>query len=285
MAAIRASDHLKLTVLVDNWAYAPPLRAEHGLSILLEVFRKDSVTKILYDAGRSGEVISFNASEVGAGLEDVSIVVLSHRHRGHTGGLSAIAESLDENFTVIGHPDTLRPSYVLEPRLEYVGPPSSSLSVMRDRLAGFRNPVEIAPSVVYLGEVDVREERERPVGYYTVEDGRLVEDRLMDDTGLAINLSDRGIVVLMGCAHSGIIGIVRKAVEATGVDRIAAIVGGFHLRGAPPERLAWTRDRLIKLNPGLIVPLHCTGFVARSMLLEYFRERVIEAGAGTMLRL
>ena len=112
-----------------------------------------------------------------------------------------------------------------------------------------------------------------------------VHDTLPGEQALVYHLRGKGLVILTACGHAGVVNTVRHAQQATGVDEVHAVIGGFHLSGAPEERIERTADDLIALNPDIIVPMHCTGIETIAALRQRARDNVILNSAGTRYEL
>ena len=148
-----------------------------------------------------------------------------------------------------------------------------------------RSPLDVAPGVMTTGEVARLESFEKVEGFCTVKDGQYCEDSIPDDQALAINLPGKGLVVITGCAHSGIINTIRHAQKITGVEELHAVVGGFHLMGADEKRIDATAKALQNLDPALVRPGHCTGQKAVCRLQEALGERCRPLATGDSIQL
>ena len=122
-------------------------------------------------------------------------------------------------------------------------------------------------------------------GFWTFRDGQYCKDDIPDDQALAVSIPDRGLAVITGCAHSGIINTIRQAQKITGVDELYAVIGGFHLMGADKERIDATAEALKGLDPAIIRPGHCTGQKAVCRLQEVLGERCQPLAVGDSIQL
>jgi 7,8-dihydropterin-6-yl-methyl-4-(beta-D-ribofuranosyl)aminobenzene 5'-phosphate synthase len=138
---------------------------------------------------------------------------------------------------------------------------------------------------LFLGEVPKRSDFEKGMLLaHCVEDGVEKWDAIEDDTSIVMHLKDKGLVILSGCAHAGIVNTVTYAQEITGIDKVHAIMGGFHLSGPMFEPIIdRTIEELKKINPAYIIPTHCTGRKAVASMEEAFKERFILNMSGTKL--
>lgn len=273
----------KLTVLVEDSLSAPRKarghEAKHGLSILVEIPKPQ--ISIMMDTGQSPSILLHNMEILDVSLEKVDAIFLSHSHYDRTGGLLGILKEMNRNIPVIAHPDVLNPKFKLVPNLEYIGSPFKPSELEFSRgilLAG--NPVVIAEGVVTTGEIERITPYEEFQGFWTVENGRFIKDTLRDDQALILSLEDKGLVVVSGCAHAGIINTIRHAQKLMGVKKIYAVIGGFHLIDCREDRIKTTINDLTEVNPDFICPCHCTGSKPIRKLTETFKQRCRPLKAG-----
>ena len=146
-------------------------------------------------------------------------------------------------------------------------------------------PVLIAPGVMTTGEVPRLESFEKVEGFWTVKDGQYCEDNIPDDQALAASLPGKGLVVITGCAHAGIINTVRHAQKITGVEKLYAVIGGFHLMDADDRRIEATAEALKGLDPAIVRPGHCTGQKAICRLQEALGERCQPLAVGDFIQI
>ncbi len=265
--------------------------AEHGFSALVRTTAGDETHTLLFDTGFSEIGAAYNAKALGVDLSQVETVALSHGHMDHTGGFAAMMEALPrKGLPIVTHPAAFRsPRYlkfgettkIILPSLTREGVAATGMKLVEtDRPA-------LLPGghVLFLGEIPRKTDFERgfPVAHYQ-EEGVEKWDPIEDDTSLVMNLGGRGLVVLSGCAHSGIVNTVIYAREVTGVEKVHAIMGGFHL-GSPlfEPIIERTTEELGKFNPDHIVPTHCTGRKAIAFMEQAMGDRFILNMSGTKL--
>ena len=282
-------DSIRITALIDNTThYEGPIWAENGISLLLEVPELDVV--VLVDTGITGEALLNNAEVLGIDLSEVKYVFLTHNHYDHTGGLLKLLTHVNSNPLIIAHPEVFSPKYAILPslglnELTYTGPPYSLGELERHaEVILSRDPVPLAKDVMTTGEIPRKNDFEIVRGFYKVEGGKFVTDELPDDQALVVRMRD-GLVILLGCGHSGVVNTVARAISLTGEDRIKAIIGGFHLIDASDERIERTVEALKEYNPEILVPMHCTGFRAKSKLASQLRDSFRELYAGESLEI
>ena len=268
---------LTLTTLSENCANRKGLLAEHGLSILVEY----GDYSLLFDTGQ-GISAAHNAEKLGIKLENINEIALSHGHFDHTGGLKHILKNSPKN--IYTHPDSLAAKYR---KLENNGYKPMGLpytvSELTDLGANFilnRQPVELCPGMLLTGEIPRKVSFEPTAECHVILEGEQYRrDFLLDDQALVISTSS-GIVVLLGCSHSGIINTLNYARELTNSDKIHTVIGGTHLIEANSERLDSTIKALKDMHIKKIAVSHCTGFKAQMALKQAFGDDFILNNCG-----
>jgi len=269
---------IRFTTLSENTASYGFL-AEWGLSILVEV---DGLS-ILFDTGPSPNIAN-NARLAGIDLTKIDYIVLSHGHADHTGGLREVLQA-GKGVDVIAHPDIWAAKYVRrddERSEQYIGIPFT-----RQELEGWgakfrltKEPYRISEYVFTSGEIPMVSSYERVDDDLLVKDGALRQDPMTDDLSLVID-TDFGLVVVMGCAHRGIINTLRQAQRITGKEQVFAAIGGTHLFQASEERITKTIAELKTMGVQKLGLSHCTGFHASARLALEFGLGFFPNNAGT----
>ncbi len=268
---------VKITVLSENTSGSIGLIGEWGLSMVVECSEK----KILFDTGMHGQMVA-NADFLGIDLRSLDALVLSHGHCDHTGGMRAFLGRRGR-LPVHAHPDLFALHYVSLPRERYAGIPFCQKeleSLGADFLFG-REPREIASGLWVSGEVP----RGTP---FETGDSRLIcfrnaskePDPLADDMSLYCTTAD-GLVIILGCAHAGLVNIIRHARQVTGVERVYGIIGGTHLGAVSDAQREATLDFLKQLNLQFLAANHCTGLPVIARLATLFGSSFHFAPAGT----
>ncbi|MFC2022323.1 MBL fold metallo-hydrolase [Chloroflexota bacterium] len=275
---------LDITTLSENTAARINLLAEWGLSILIET---DTVN-ILLDTGRSISV-SHNADIFGVDLSKIDKIVLSHGHQDHTGGLREVLRKMRKKVEIIAHPDIWAAKYVRRQGQEdrYSGIPfqRQELESLGARFNMTTKPVKITDSIMTTGEVPmVTDFEEIDAGSFIKDDTGFKPDKLLDDQALIIN-TESGLVVILGCAHRGIINTLYHAQQLTGVKQIHMVVGGCHLIRTNEERIRLTIAALRELGISRIGVSHCTGLPAAVMMAQEFGDGFFFNNAGTRINL
>ena len=275
--------------LLEGGRTGDALRAEHGFSCLVTVEKAGRATRILFDAGLTTDGLVENMRRLDLSPGDIDIIVLSHGHWDHTTGMHGLIGALGRpNVPVLLHPEFWSRRRVALPGREPIELPSTSRSALEG--AGFGVVEQQQPSflldgsLLVTGEVDRTTEFERGFPVHEAHrDGHWQPDPLiLDDQALVASVRGRGLVVLTGCGHSGIVNILRYVRKLTGEDQIHAVVGGFHLSGPLFERvIAPTCDALAAFSADYLVPSHCTGWRATHAIAARFPGAFIQNSVGT----
>ena len=273
---------IRITTLSENTANYGVI-AEWGLSILVEV----DETSILMDTGLSFSAVH-NAGRMGVDLTTIDSIVLSHGHADHTGGLRDVLE-VKGAVDVIAHPDIWVEKYAKrgqgEERKIGIPFPQQELEELGARFNLDREPVNITSHVMTTGEVPMVTEYEQiEQGLFVKEDEELIPDPLADDLALVAD-TDFGLVVILGCAHRGIVNTLRHAQTITGKEFIYAVIGGTHLVGASEERIDRTIADLSEMGIQRLGVSHCTGFHASARLAQAFEDIFFLNNAGSRFEL
>ena len=267
---------LRITVLADDTVAARSARGEHGLCFHIEAGNR----RILFDTGQ-GLVLADNAQALGIDLGAIDTLVLSHGHYDHTGGMPILLAAARSPVTVHLHPAALDAKYH---KTRSIGiPPAARLALdgPNVRLVQSRDPGEVAPSLFRTGEIPRPHPEEALAEVFHLDPAGQTIDPLFDDQSLYFD-TPRGTVVLLGCAHAGVIHILEHVQRLTHNRPIHAVIGGMHLGAASPARLQWVVDRLRTFAPSLIVPMHCTGIRAMATLWNAFPNVCHPGGAGAI---
>jgi 7,8-dihydropterin-6-yl-methyl-4-(beta-D-ribofuranosyl)aminobenzene 5'-phosphate synthase len=275
----------KITVLCENTAWGRMgITGEHGFSALIEHEGK----QILFDTGQ-GMSLARNARVLGISLADIKTVVLSHGHYDHTGGLPAVLYP-PRGVEVIAHPDIFAEKFAVRDNAGAKTNVFIGIKYRRRYLeatlgAEFnlkREFGEIARGIYFSGEVPRQTTFEHPDKRLKVrQGGEIVDDPLLDDISLLIE-TDEGPVILLGCAHAGVVNVMHHFSVQTGHKKFRAVIGGTHLgfmTGAG-DQLERSMDAFDTYGVGLVAVSHCTGRQAAAICYNRFKERFDFAGAG-----
>ncbi len=271
---------IRVTVIVDNRAMRAGLATEHGLAFWIE----SGAHRVLFDTGAGG-ALRPNAAALGADLAAANAIALSHGHYDHTGGLVE-AWTQPASTALFLHPAALAERYrVSDNGCKVLSMPRPARELTAQHTGALRfttQPTEVAPNVWLTGCIARRHKMETAhLEPFFLDPSGCVRDTIMDDQALYV-VTATGTVVLLGCAHAGVVTTLECIRELTGNAPLRAVIGGMHLRNATPETLAWTIAQLKALDPAMVAPLHCTGEAAARVLAAAFGDRFRAAGAGSL---
>jgi len=275
--------------LGDNW-FERSLIAEHGFSVVLKLEINGTEHKLLFDSGLSPLAAAHNADVLDLDLSYCEAVISSHGHIDHAGGLLNIRRKMNtkENIPLLLHEHAFRKRLVKlqDDRMISLPPPTRHILIQ----AGY-NIVEqdasslwIKDSILVTGEVPRTTDFEKGFpNHYSEIDGKMENDPLIkDDQAIILSIKDKGLVVITGCGHSGIVNILKYAKELTGNDRIYAVMGGMHLTGGTFEPIIpRTIDELEKLEARFLIPCHCSGLKAVNEIVRTMPNAFIQNSVGT----
>ena len=252
--------------------------AEHGFSAIIKTTVNGTTRTMLFDFGFSPIGAAFNARALDIPMEEVEIMALSHGHSDHTGGI-------DELTRMIGRPGiglVLHPIAFTYPRYIKVSKnfkrrfpklTRESLEAKGITIIETTAPYPLLDGqILFLGEVERTTPFEKglPTAFRENRNEEEEWDPMEDDTGVAMHVKGKGLVVLSGCAHSGIVNTVTHARKVAGVEKVHAIMGGFHLGGPLFESIVEpTTEGLKAFSPDYVIPCHCTG---RNAIMHIERE-------------
>ena len=273
---------IKITTLSENTATARSI-GEWGLSMLIEADGK----KILFDTG-AGTAAMLNVTNMDINLSEVDCIVLSHGHFDHTGGLYDVLRRTGPK-QIIAHPDIWANKYgsIDDTPKRFIGIAyrREAFEAMGATFQLSSKPQKISEHTTTTGEIPMMTEYELVETYLCVKEGdELKQDPLADDLSLIID-TDFGLVVILGCAHRGIVNTLMQARKVTGKDDIYAAIGGTHLIHASEKRLDKTAEALLEMGVQYLGVSHCTGFKASAYLANIFGDRFFQNNAGTQLTL
>ena len=275
-----------ITTLVENTSGSPYISGEWGQSMLVET----AENTFLFDTGPNDSIVN-NAARMGIDLAKIDKIVLSHGPYDHTGGLQAVLINLLESgakpngIEVVAHPDIFQPKFV---HIKDFVTSDAGIPFAREELealgARFNlspDPVQVNSFTLTTGEVPTAVEHEKIDPTLHVKEGdQYIPDTLADDLSVVIK-TEKGLIVLLGCAHRGIINTLNHARQMTGTDKIYAVVGGMHLIMANQQQIDATITMLKQMNIEKLGASHCTGQAAAAQMAHEFKGAFFFNSAGT----
>jgi 7,8-dihydropterin-6-yl-methyl-4-(beta-D-ribofuranosyl)aminobenzene 5'-phosphate synthase len=265
--------------------------AEHGFSARVKTTTDGKTHTLLFDFGFSEDGAAKNAATLGVNMSEVEAVALSHGHSDHTGGMDKMTALIGrKNIPFVVHPAAFKsPRYLKLGEESKINFPKLTREMVKQAglsLVESEKPYSLLDNtILFLGEIPRSSDFEKgfPIAHWQ-KDGQEVRDAIEDDTSIVMNLKNKGLVILSGCAHAGIVNTVRYAVDVTGIDQVHVVMGGFHLSGPFFEPIIdRTTQELQKFHPAYVIPTHCTGRNAIMAMEKQMPDQFILNMAGTKL--
>ena len=273
---------ITITLLVENSARGPGILGEHGLSWWIDT----GTHRVLFDTGQ-GMALTHNAARLGIDLALADAVVLSHGHYDHVGGLEA-ALALAPRAALFLHPRTIEPKFTgTDPanarRLSTMFVESESFRTAGRRIVASREPTEVVPGIWMTGEVPRTNDFEDTGGPFFLDPSLIRPDPLLDDQAIYLP-TPAGMIVVLGCAHAGMVNTLDRVARLSGDAPVRALLGGAHLENASPRRMDETVRALRSRQPVQMGFGHCTGLAAIRRFWSEFPGACLQLHAGLRLR-
>jgi 7,8-dihydropterin-6-yl-methyl-4-(beta-D-ribofuranosyl)aminobenzene 5'-phosphate synthase len=269
--------------------------AEWGLSLHLASVKDGANAQYVLDFGYTPEIINRNFDLLGIDSNRINGLILSHGHRDHFGGLDGFVQEHRREMRAdlalyVGGETIFRPKWIKEGGETVLWGAVDRDALQAKKITTICCQGPCALQGPFTSGYIERTSFEQVTGGSWVEDdhyseaerkGQLVRDQHPDEHATCYIVKGRGLVVISSCGHAGIINTVRSAMAAANVDKVHAVVGGFHLGTSPKEYLQHTLQELERINPDVIVPMHCTGEAFIAMLRERLPEKVVYSNVGS----
>jgi 7,8-dihydropterin-6-yl-methyl-4-(beta-D-ribofuranosyl)aminobenzene 5'-phosphate synthase len=285
------------------------LLAEHGLAYHLESTRGGERREILLDFSLTDRNLSNNYTVLKVDPAKADALILSHGHLDHYGALPDLARTMQGRFkpgltVYAGGEDTFCHRVVVTPTatVDQGALDRGALEARGLKVVLARQPAVVAGHAFTTGQIERITDFEKPPAAAKLEagpmgsacsathfgdikvearPGDLVPDNFQGEHATVYHVKDRGLVVITSCGHAGVVNSVRQAQKVTGVSRIHAIVGGFHLAPAPDAVVARTVEAFKELDPDYILPMHCTGFNTIVAVHQAMPKKLVMPSTGT----
>lgn len=291
-ATMTSSQIAQRVPLRPDLLIAPQPRAEHGFSMLITVTWDGRRESLLLDTGLTVDGVLNNLQALGIEPGPLRAIALSHGHLDHTAGLRSVLDHFGADVPIYLHPDAfLNRKIVLPSGAEVLLPPLDRAALIAQGaiVIANRDPSLLLDGHVLLtGEVPrtTRFERGFPLQQAEIDGEWRPDPATNDDQALVVHVREKGLAVIAGCSHAGIVNIVRYARAITGVETLYAVIGGFHLGGQLFEGIIPdTVEELESMTPSVIVPTHCTGWKATHAIAAAMPDAFIPNSVGTVYRL
>ena len=274
---------IKATVLCENSVFFKVgALAEHGWAVYIET----AYGNYLFDTGQ-GKAIINNANYFQKDLFTLKGIIISHHHNDHTGGISKVL-NYTGRIRIYSHPGLFKKSYVKEKEgsYRYIGIPfcHELLESQGAKLSFNTEPKEIFPGLILSGEIprETSFEKGDKDLFIIDKNGDYIKDQMLDDQTLIAN-TDRGLVIILGCSHAGIVNIINHAIRITGIEHIHSIIGGTHLDLASEETRKKTIESLKNYDIEKIGVSHCTGLETSLKLYKEFGNNFFFCNVGSQI--
>jgi 7,8-dihydropterin-6-yl-methyl-4-(beta-D-ribofuranosyl)aminobenzene 5'-phosphate synthase len=279
------SENLKITTIIEDASNSTYLLGQKGLSILIETGKHN----FLIDTGASS-FVTHNVEELGINLDLVETIILSHGHFDHTGGLQAILRKMKKKSTqIVAHPEAWGLKYRKKNNKEeynYIGIPFRPEELERygAQFELTAKPTWLTEDIAVSGEEPMTTSFEHLVKYFYVKkNNEYILDSCMDDQSVYIR-TELGLIIILGCAHRGMINIIKHAQQLMKTDKVYMIIGGTHLGPAPEEQIISTIKALKDIDIQWLGVSHCTGLKVAAKLSEIFKEKFFFNNTGTIIK-
>lgn len=273
---------INIKVIVDNSA-AEGFVAEHGYSVFID----NGSDKVIFDCGQN-EAFTYNVSRAGIELDQITKLVISHGHYDHTGAVKDVLSAVT-NIRLYAHPNIFITRYSLhegcEPRDISIRENQRKLlnDLPKNQVQLSTSSLQVSERIYLTGEISRVNDFEDAGGPFFLDTEKRVADLLSDDQSLCIK-TDKGIVIITGCCHSGIVNTMEH-VKSHFSQSIYMVIGGLHLVNAPNERIEKTIDAFRQFGIDKIIPCHCTGDNAIKLMQSELGDIVVPGYAGMEIEL
>lgn len=302
-------DQVEVSIIVDNsfdmlmastqvahrfplgpHAFENPLPlAEHGFSALIRVKSGSSRGTVLFDTGITKTGVLHNMDVMEINITDIEAIVLSHGHADHANGLAGILSRHGaRKVPLVLHPDAYLERKIVMSSGNEINLPAPKMSDLRQEdvevIEDAHPSMLVHDMVLVSGEIDRTTGFEKGLPTHFAEHGGSwqPDPLIMDDQCTIMNVRDKGLVIVTGCGHSGIINVIRNAQSLTGIKQIHSVIGGFHLTGGLFEKIIpGTIDALKKIDPDYVMPGHCTGWSAIHQIARAMPNAFLPGSVGT----
>jgi len=265
------------------------LHAEHGLAYYVETVVDGRTHCFLFDYGVDFQGVSKNIELLNIDFKALEALGLSHGHFDHWGAFLALLkwqrEKIPKGIPLFVGEEAFVERFFRTP----TGVASLELLKREDvenlglvKIIEIKDPTQIVPGAYFTGNIERVTDYEKGSPALLIKRGdKFEQDNFIGEQGLVFNAKGKGLIVLSGCAHAGIVNTVKHAQKMTGIQKVHAVMGGFHLTGARQEIIQRTIADIKTIGPDYIVPTHCTGYEAITAFQKEMPEQFILNTSGT----
>ena len=277
--------------LVSDLSDREQLVAEHGFSALVTVESDGRRSSALYDAGLTPDALGRNLDVLDVPVKDLRAIVISHGHADHHGGLEGLFARYGRmRLPLVIHPEAWRERKVVFPTgAEIRLPPPSRAGLEAEGLELVEERGQtllLDDTILVSGQIERVTEFEKgfPIHHARSTAGWEPDPMIWDDQSVIVNVQDKGLVIVSGCSHAGAVNVLRNAQRLTGENKVAGLIGGFHLTGGIFEPIIEpTVEALSAAKVGRILPAHCTGWKAVHLLARAMPTAFVQPAVGTVI--
>ncbi|OPX35644.1 MAG: MBL fold metallo-hydrolase [Desulfobacteraceae bacterium 4484_190.1] len=284
--------NLKITVVAeDSVLYESPYLGQHGISVFLTAEGGGVKKNVLVDVAQNPTALLENMRMLNIDPTSTDAVVLTHCHYDHTQGVAKILREIGrKDIPVIAHPHLFRLNFITEPYLRHVGVMDGDRPEDIKNSGGTlyltKDPLEIMPGLFTTGQVErTTTFEEVGITLFTIENDQVKPDLMLDDISVIARVKNKGLVIITGCSHAGIVNITKQATKLAETDKVHGILGGFHLIEATQDRIEKTAHALKEFDPDWICAGHCTGFLAQVELYKIFSDQFVPMHTGMQMEI
>jgi len=294
------SQHAHRPPIGKDEKFLPAPIAEHGFSALIETEVNNNIQSAsvqrnayLFDAGTSENGVIFNSDLLGVDVQDIDAIVLSHGHFDHFTGLQSVAKRISRPIKLYAHPDAFLKRWDISPDgTRLINPILDKATLEKHGMIVQKNdgPIGLPEEkddkyLIISGQIprETSYEKGFPPQYAEIDGKGLVHDPLIkDDQALVAKVDGKGLIVVSGCGHAGIINTINYAKKLGGTEKVHAVLGGFHLSGELYEDAIEPTIRALQdADPDYIIPCHCTGWKAINSIIQSMPQKFIQPSVGT----